>query len=252
MRNIAIILTLIIPLILCGQGNKYLISGFVIDTVQDFHVQNAKITLGLDNGLVLNTTSDKNGAYRFDFETDSSFSKLIVSAQGERISTTKTKLSISDFKNYILTLNIEAEPSLICSDSFLPNISFDPSSAQLNNMNIKHLNELVQTLDENQNLRLLIKGYSSFRESDKVSIERKQNVYDYLIEKIKNPGQLILSDKNDNPRLLYRYLNGCDYYFLKELPPDTLNLEHFDRFENQELKEKEIRLTQSVDFEWIK
>lgn len=237
---------------MCGQGNKYQISGFVIDSVQDFHIQNAKITLGLDNGLVLSTASDENGAYRFDFKTDSSFNKLIISAQGDRISTTKTKLSISDFKNFSLAQNIIAEPSLICSDSFLPNILFELSSAQLDDINIKHLNELVQTLDENKNLRLLIKGYSSFRESDKVSIERKQNVYDYLIEKIKNPGQLILSDKNDNPRLLYRYLNGCDYYFLKELPPDTLNIEHFYRFKNQELKEKEIRLTQSVDFEWIK
>lgn len=252
MRNIVIILFLMIPLILYGQGNKYQVSGFVFDSVQDFHVQNAKITMGLDNGLVLSTTSDENGEYRFEIKTDSSFNKLIISAQGDKISTTRIKLSISDFKNYNLTQNIHAEPSLICSDSFSPYISFNQSNAQLDIDNIKELNEFVQTLDENQDFKLLIKGYSSYRESDYISFERKQNVYDFLTKKIKNPEQLILSDVNDNPRLLYRYLNGCDYYFLKELPPDTLTKEYFDRFDNKDLKEKEINLTQTVDFELIR
>lgn len=162
---------------------KFNLLGVVKDEKTDQPIPEANVKSVSSDGLTVDITTDKNGAFRMLMKAATDY-VLIGSKQGylngKERETTKGLDKSKDFRTVIYLSSIEKPIEL-------PNIFYDFAKADLRPESMVALDGLVETLNDNPNVTIELGAHTDSRGSDvdniSLSQRRAQSVVDYVIRK---------------------------------------------------------------------
>lgn len=211
---------------------KFSLRGRVRDEETGEEITEASVKLIGSDGTTQSRISASDGSFRFELEPETDY--LIAATKegyfnGKSQETTKGLEQSTTLRTVVMLTKIQEVIEL-------PNIEYDYAKATLRPISMVSLDKLVETLNDNPELRIELRAHTDYRGSDKnndeLSQARAQSVVDYLIEKGIDASRLEPKGYGErNPKTVdantaekYSFLNEGDVLteeFIKHLADDS-------------------------------
>lgn len=177
---------------------KFFVEGVLLDKSDKKPLEGVKVTLYASDGSTMETTSNLDGSFKFKL---AQYKDYIILASKKSYLRNKTRVSTN---NVIQdkTFNVEIELVTIDKPVDVPNIFYDPGSAELNESSKEALEELAKLLEDNPNIIMEIGAHTDMVGDStynmNLSNRRAKSVIDYLNSKGYDLDRLVSKGYGEN------------------------------------------------------
>jgi peptidoglycan-associated lipoprotein len=225
---------------------KFNLLGVVKDEKTDQPIPEASVKSVSSDGLTVDITTDKNGAFRLLMKAATDY--VLIGSKpgylnGKERETTKGLDKSKDFRTVIYLSSIEKPIEL-------PNIFYDFAKADLRPESMVALDGLVETLNDNPNVTIELGAHTDSRgtDADNISLSqrRAQSVVDYLIRKGIAPDRLTAKGYGESEPKTVDAKLVQQYPFLKE--GVVLTEEYINKLPDSDLQEIAHQINRRTEF----
>lgn len=174
---------------------KFAMEGVLVDDETGQPIQGVSVNLEGSDGASFNAITNKSGFFSFGDESinqgveyEMTYEKESYVTLYDTVST--QNLTIHDFETtdegFLYTIAIELIMKVYRLPVVLPLIEYDLGSWELRDIATNDLDQLVEVLQTNEDLRIQLRSHTDFRSSDEFNLElsqkRAESCVNYLIE----------------------------------------------------------------------
>ncbi|MCH1436774.1 MAG: OmpA family protein [Flavobacteriales bacterium] len=175
---------------------KFIMEGLLVDEETTDPLQGVNVHIEGSDGTSFDAITNKSGLFSFGdqiikqgVEYEVTYTKDTYVTVNDTVST--QNLTINDFEvtdeGFLYTISVDLSMKVYRLPVVLPRIEYDLGSWELRNIAEKDLDNLVEVLETNPELRIQLRSHTDFRSSDEfnqeLSQKRAEACVSYLIEK---------------------------------------------------------------------
>lgn len=229
---------------------EFKIHGLVINERTETYIDSADIKLIGSDGTNLEVKTAKDGKYNFELNPDTDYILVAVKDGFLNAKARETTMGFDENKDFAVNLVL----SPIENSIVLPNINYEFSKWDLRPESLVELDKLVETLNDNPNIRIELSAHTDMRQginfdNQELSQKRAQSVVNYLISKD------IASDRLEAVGYAARVPKEIDVRIEKEYDflalGDTLNAAFINNLTNEEQAEIAHQINRRTEFRVI-
>lgn len=229
---------------------RFTLKGTVRNEANDDLIADAKVKLEGSDGMLLETKSGVDGAFKFRIKANTDYILTTSKSgflKGKAAETTKGLEKSTD-----VVVEIFMAPTNAAIE--VQNIFYDFGKAKLRPESMVALDKLVETLNFNPNITIELSAHTDFRGSDESNMDlsqrRAQSVVDYLIKKgIKSERLIPKGYGESKPRKISKKV-AAKYDFLKK--GDVLTEDFIKALSDKEQKETAHQINRRTEFKVLK
>lgn len=237
---------------------KFKMEGILVDEETTDPIKGVNVRIEGSDGSSFDAITNNNGYFSFGDEIISQGVEYeVIYTKDTYIdlvdTVTTQELTIHDFEitdeGYLYTIAVDLKLKVYRLPIVLPFIEYDLGSAELREMAIKDLDNLVGVLETNPDLRIQLRSHTDFRSGDEFNKELSQRRADacvnYLIDQGIDPSRLEPIGMGEaEPYTLLKDRNG-----FKE--GDVLSQEFIESIRSKRLREVAHQMNRRTDFRQI-
>lgn len=237
---------------------KFMMEGVLTDEETNQPLQGVSVHIEGSDGNSFDAMTNKSGFFDFGdqvikqgVEYELTYLKDTYVPLSDTVST--QNLTIHDFEEtdegFLYTISVDLKMKVYRLPIVLPRIEYDLGSAELRNLAMKDLDNLVGVLETNPDLRIQLRSHTDFRSGDEfnadLSLRRAQVCVDYLIESGIDDFRLEAVGMGEKePLVLAEDRNG----FMKG---DILSEEFINNLKSRRKREIAHQMNRRTDFKQI-
>lgn len=237
---------------------KFKMEGVLVDEETSDPLQGVNVHIEGSDGSSFDAITNKKGYFDFGDEVISQGVEYEVTytkdTYVEVLDTVTTQdLTIHDFETtdegYLYTIAVDLSMKVYRLPIVLPHIEYDLGSAELRDLAMKDLDQLVEVLETNEDLRIQLRSHTDFRSGDEFNQElsqrRAEACVEYLIEQGIDASRLQAVGMGESePYVLQEDRNG----FMKG---DVLSQEFIEKIRSKRRREVAHQMNRRTDFKQI-